>query len=60
LGGKKESRRKTKSFEPEKGCPYSCRQEETFGTDEGALGSQKENRQISNCGGYQHPADGCW
>jgi hypothetical protein len=56
LGGKKESRRKTKSFEPEKGRAYSCRPKETFRTNEGALGSQKESRQISNCGRYQHRA----
>jgi hypothetical protein len=60
LGGKKESRRKTKSFEPEKGRAYACRPEETFRIDEGALGSQKESRQISNCGRYQHPVGGCW
>jgi hypothetical protein len=61
LGGKKESRRKTKSFEPEKGRAYSCRPKEAFRTNESALGSQKESRlEISKCGRYQHPADGCW
>ena len=57
LGGKKESRRKTKSLEPEKGRAYTCRPKETFRANESSLGSQKESRlEISNCGRYQHRA----
>jgi hypothetical protein len=44
LGGKKESRRKTKSVEGEKGCAYSCRPKETFRAYESALGGEKESR----------------
>ena len=44
LGGKKESRRKTKSLDAEKGRAYTCRPKETFRANESALGSQKESR----------------
>jgi hypothetical protein len=60
LGGKKESRRKTKSVEPEKGRAYTCRAKKTLRANESALGSQKESFEISNCGRYQHPANVCW
>jgi hypothetical protein len=50
LGGKKESRRKTKSFYSETGCANTGRAKETFRADESALGSQKESQlEISNC-----------
>jgi hypothetical protein len=60
LGGKEESRRKTKSFKPEKGRAYTCRPKKTLRTNESALGSQKERLEISYGGRYQHPADVCW
>ena len=57
LGGKKESRRKTKSLDAEKGRAYTCRPKETFRANESALGSQKESRlEISNCSRSQHRA----
>src|SRR5205814_1852528 len=57
LGSQKESRRKTKSLEPEKGRAYTGRPKETLRVNESSLGSQKESRfEISNCGRYQHRA----
>jgi hypothetical protein len=54
VGGKKKSRRKTKSRESEKGRAYTCRQKETFRANESALGGQKESRrEIINRGRYQ-------
>jgi hypothetical protein len=59
LGGQKESRRKTKKLDSEKGRAYTCRPEATFRANESALGGQKESRlEISNCGRYQHRR--CW
>ena len=51
LGGKKESRRKTKILQAEKGSAYTCRPKKTLRADESALGSQKKRRRkISSCG----------
>jgi hypothetical protein len=53
VGGKKKSRRKTKSLKPEKGRAYTCRPKKTFRVNESSLGSQKKSRlEISNCGRY--------
>jgi hypothetical protein len=54
LGGKKESRRKTKNLETEKGCTYTCRSKKAFRANESAVGSQKKRCEISNRCRYQH------
>jgi hypothetical protein len=60
LGGKKESRRKTKSLDAEKGRAYTCRPKETFRANESALGGPKKRwLEISSRNRYQ-TSGGCW
>jgi len=46
LGGKKESRRKTKALGAQERCAFTCRPKKTLPADESALGGQKERPRV--------------